>query len=210
MPPTEQKKYDEKKADVDAAIKRLKVNEAFKKVESAYNSGDYDLASNELSVIDTSSMSDEQKEIQQTWQKKINASKSFVQAESDYTNGNYSSALSILSGIDTTYLTEDQNKKVSELKDQAIAAERRVNSVQKVIDIAKQYRQIEGTAQRDDYFGMVYSAIEHSDYYLVKVITTRNANGQDRYKVYKSSGYVEYLGCASDDANWANEENSGD
>ena len=67
-----------------------------------------------------------------------------------------------------------------------------------------------GTAQRDDYFGMVYSAIEHSDYYLVKVITTRNANGQDRYKVYKSSGDVEYLGCASDDANWANEENSGD
>lgn len=110
------------------------------------------------------------------------ASKSFVQAESDYNNGNYSSALSILSGIDTTYLTEDQNKKVSELKDQAIAAERRVNSVQKVIDIAKQYRQIEGTAQRDDYFGMVYSAIEHSDYYLVKVITTRNANGQDSIK----------------------------
>lgn len=117
LPPTEQKKYDEKKADVDAAIKRLKVNEAFKKVESAYNGGDYDLASNELSVIDTSSMSDEQKEIQQTWQKKINASKSFVQAESDYNNGNYSSALNILSGIDTTYLTEDQNKKISELKE---------------------------------------------------------------------------------------------
>ena len=210
LPPTEQKKYDEKKADVDAAIKRLKVNEAFKKVESAYNGGDYDLASNELSVIDTSSMSDEQKEIQQTWQKKINASKSFVQAESDYNNGNYSSALSILYGIDTTYLAADQSKKWSELKDQATAAERRVNSVQKAIDIAKQYRPIEGTAQRDDYFGMVYSAIEHSDYYLVKVITTRNANGQDRYKVYKSSGDVEYLGCASDDANWANEENSGD
>lgn len=113
LPPTEQKKYDEKKADVDAAIKRLKVNEAFKKVESAYNGGDYDLASNELSVIDTSSMSDEQKEIQQTWQKKINASKSFVQAESDYNNGNSLAALNILSGIDTTYLTEDQNKKVS-------------------------------------------------------------------------------------------------
>ena len=121
LPPTEQKKYDEKKADVDAAIKRLKVNEAFKKVESAYNGGDYDLASNELSVIDTSSMSDEQKEIQQTWQKKINASKSFVQAESDYNNGNYSSALSILYGIDTTYLAADQIKKWSELKDQATA-----------------------------------------------------------------------------------------
>lgn len=75
-------------------------------------------------------------------------------------------------------------------------------SQSEAINMVKSQRRLDGSAANDDYFGSVYSAEDKSSYYLVKVTSTRNANGQTRYKVDKSTGGVSYLGEASDDESW--------
>lgn len=71
LPPAQQKIYDEKKSATDTAIKDWKITEAFQKVKTAYNSGDYDTATSELSNIDTSTLSQTQNQTYQSWQGSI-------------------------------------------------------------------------------------------------------------------------------------------
>ena len=81
LPPAQQKIYDEKKSAIDTAIKDWKITEAFQKVETAYNSGDYDTATNELSNIDTSTLSQAQNQTYQSWQGNIADAKAKQSAE---------------------------------------------------------------------------------------------------------------------------------
>ena len=61
LPLTEQKKFDEEKTTAENGIKSVKVTDALKNVETIYNGGDYDKATEELSKIDTSNLTDAQK-----------------------------------------------------------------------------------------------------------------------------------------------------
>ena len=117
LPPSEQKKFDEKQVAIGEAIKSWKITEAFQKVETAFNGGDYTSAETNLSQIDVEILSEDQKQTYQTWQKKIDSAKALAQAESYYNKGSYTSASNTLSGVDTAYLTSEQNQKYGSLKE---------------------------------------------------------------------------------------------
>lgn len=46
--------------------------------------------------------------------------------------------------------------------------------------------------------GYVYSAYDKGNYYLVNAKVTRNADGIAKYRVYKDSHYVEFIGVGSE------------
>ena len=71
LPPTEQKKFDEEKTTAENGIKSVKVTDALKNVETIYNGGDYDKATEELSKIDTSNLTDAQSQKYQSLQTNI-------------------------------------------------------------------------------------------------------------------------------------------
>ena len=71
LPPTEQKKFDEEKTTAENGIKSVKVTDALKNVETIYNCGDYDKATEELSKIDTSNLTDAQSQKYQSLQTNI-------------------------------------------------------------------------------------------------------------------------------------------
>ena len=71
LPPTEQKKFDEKKTTAENGIKSVKITDALKNVETIYNGGDYDKATEELSKIDTSNLTDAQSQKYQSLQTNI-------------------------------------------------------------------------------------------------------------------------------------------
>lgn len=71
LPPTEQKKFDEEKTTAENGIKLVKITDALKNVETIYNGGDYDKATEELSKIDTSNLTDAQSQKYQSLQTNI-------------------------------------------------------------------------------------------------------------------------------------------
>ena len=71
LTPTEQKKFDEEKTTAENGIKSVKVTDALKNVETIYNGGDYDKATEELSKIDTSNLTDAQSQKYQSLQTNI-------------------------------------------------------------------------------------------------------------------------------------------
>ena len=71
LPPTEQKKLDEEKTTAENGIKSVKITDALKNVETIYNGGDYDKATEELSKIDTSNLTDAQSQKYQSLQTNI-------------------------------------------------------------------------------------------------------------------------------------------
>ena len=71
LPPTEQKKFDEEKTTAENGIKPVKITDALKNVETIYNGGDYDKATEELSKIDTSNLTDAQSQKYQSLQTNI-------------------------------------------------------------------------------------------------------------------------------------------
>lgn len=81
MPPAEQKKFDEKKTAADNGIKSVKATEALQKVETVLGSGDYNAASTELGNVDTSALSEEQKQKYQSLQTQIAEAKAKAEAE---------------------------------------------------------------------------------------------------------------------------------
>lgn len=75
LPPTEQKKFDEKKKTAENGIKSVKITDALKNVETIYNGGDYDKATAELSKIETSNLTDAQSQKYQSLQTNITNAK---------------------------------------------------------------------------------------------------------------------------------------
>ena len=71
LPLTEQKKFDEEKTTAENGIKSVKITDALKNVETIYNGGDYDKATEELSKIDTSNLTDAQSQKYQSLQTNI-------------------------------------------------------------------------------------------------------------------------------------------
>ena len=71
LPPTEQKKFDEEKTTAENGIKSVKITDALKNVETIYNGGDYDKATAELSKIETSNLTDAQRQKYQSLQTNI-------------------------------------------------------------------------------------------------------------------------------------------
>ena len=71
LPPTEQKKFDEEKTTAENGIKSVKITDALKNVETIYNGGEYDKATEELSKIDTSNLTDAQSQKYQSLQTNI-------------------------------------------------------------------------------------------------------------------------------------------
>lgn len=71
LPPTGQKKFDEEKTTAENGIKSVKITDALKNVETIYNGGDYDKATEELSKIDTSNLTDAQSQKYQSLQTNI-------------------------------------------------------------------------------------------------------------------------------------------
>ena len=71
LPPTEQKKFDEEKKTAENGIKSVKITDALKNVETIYNGGDYDKATEELAKIDTSNLTDAQSQKYQSLQTNI-------------------------------------------------------------------------------------------------------------------------------------------
>ena len=71
LPPTEQKMFDEEKTTAENGIKSVKITDALKNVETIYNGGDYDKATEELSKIDTSNLTDAQSQKYQSLQTNI-------------------------------------------------------------------------------------------------------------------------------------------
>ena len=71
LPPTEQKKFDEEKTTAENGIKSVKITDELKNVETIYNGGDYDKATEELSKIDTSNLTDAQSQKYQSLQTNI-------------------------------------------------------------------------------------------------------------------------------------------
>ena len=71
LPPTEQKKFDEEKTTAENGIKSVKITDVLKNVETIYNGGDYDKATEELSKIDTSNLTDAQSQKYQSLQTNI-------------------------------------------------------------------------------------------------------------------------------------------
>lgn len=71
LPPTEQKKFDEEKTTAESGIKSVKITDALKNVETIYNGGDYDKATEELAKIDTSNLTDAQSQKYQSLQTNI-------------------------------------------------------------------------------------------------------------------------------------------
>lgn len=202
LPPAEKARFDALQGNVGNSIAAWKITESLRNIEALYNSGDYDLASTTINGLDISAASADQRQQYDLLRGKIEHSRLLVQAEGEYNNGKYSNALSTLSAINTSYLDAAQVQKYNGLKGNAESAkaeaDKKVNSKQKAIDMVKSQRRLDGSAASDDYLGIVYSAEDRSSYYLVKATTTRNANGEARYKVYKSNGSVSYLGEASD------------
>ena len=80
LPPAEQAKYDEKKSAVDAAIAQWKITETLNNVEATLNGGDYNAASDALSAIDTSSLTEEQSQKYQSLQSGIATKKAEAEA----------------------------------------------------------------------------------------------------------------------------------
>jgi hypothetical protein len=79
----------------------------------------------------------------------------------------------------------------------------KVQSVQDAINLVYNMRVARSEADYDDYYGKVYKGEEYTDFYLVQIVTTKNANGEERYKVYKSDDSIEYIGVASDWSEWS-------
>lgn len=75
LPPREQKKFDEKQVAVSQAITSWKIAESIQKAEKSLNSSDYNSASNILSEIDTSSLTEEQKQKIDSLKNKIASTK---------------------------------------------------------------------------------------------------------------------------------------
>ena len=75
LPPTEQKKFDEEKTTAENGIKSVKITDALKNVETIYSGGDYDKATEELSKIDTSNLTDAQSQKYQSLQTNITNAK---------------------------------------------------------------------------------------------------------------------------------------
>ena len=75
LPPTEQKKFDEEKKTAENGIKSVKITDALKNVETIYSGGDYDKATEELSKIDTSNLTDAQSQKYQSLQTNITNAK---------------------------------------------------------------------------------------------------------------------------------------
>ena len=71
LPPTEQKKFDEEKTTAENGIKSVKITDALKNVVTIYNGGDYDKATEGLSKIDTSNLTDAQSQKYQSLQTNI-------------------------------------------------------------------------------------------------------------------------------------------
>ena len=71
LPPTEQKKFDEEKTTAENGIESVKITDALKNVETIYNGGDYDKATEELAKIDTSNLTDAQSQKYQSLQTNI-------------------------------------------------------------------------------------------------------------------------------------------
>ena len=71
LPPTEQKKFDEEKTTAENGIKSVKITDELKNVETIYNGGDYDKATEELSKIDASNLTDAQSQKYQSLQTNI-------------------------------------------------------------------------------------------------------------------------------------------
>ena len=71
LPPTEQKKFDEEKTTAENGIKSVKISDTLNNIETIYNGGDYDKATEELSKIDTSNLTDAQSQKYQSLQTNI-------------------------------------------------------------------------------------------------------------------------------------------
>ena len=71
LPPTEQKKFDEEKKTAENGIKSVKISDTLNNIETIYNGGDYDKATEELSKIDTSNLTDAQSQKYQSLQTNI-------------------------------------------------------------------------------------------------------------------------------------------
>lgn len=71
LPPTEQKKFDEEKTTAENGIKSVKISDTLNNIETIYNGGDYDKATEELSKIDTSNLTEAQSQKYQSLQTNI-------------------------------------------------------------------------------------------------------------------------------------------
>lgn len=71
LPPTEQKKLDEEKTTAENGIKSVKISDTLNNIETIYNGGDYDKATEELAKIDTSNLTDAQSQKYQSLQTNI-------------------------------------------------------------------------------------------------------------------------------------------
>ena len=113
----------------------------------------------------------------------------------------YASAMDVLDMLDTSTFNSEQIKEIDRLKmelcKQMGLPAGEVSSPEQAIEFIKQKRTMDGSAEKDEYYGNEYSAQECSDGYLVKVRATKNTDEQSGYYVHKSNGYIEFVGCSS-------------
>ena len=113
----------------------------------------------------------------------------------------YASAMDVLDMLDISTFNSEQIKEIDRLKmdlcKQMGLPAGEVSSPEQSIEFLKQKRTMDGSAEKDEYYGNEYSAQECSDGYLVKVRTTKNTDEQSGYYVHKSNGYIEFIGCSS-------------
>ncbi len=75
LPPSEQKKFDEKQTAVSQAITSWEITETIQQAEESFNNGNYNSASDMLSKIDTSNLTNEQNQKITSLKEKITSAK---------------------------------------------------------------------------------------------------------------------------------------
>lgn len=79
-------------------------------------------------------------------------------------------------------------------KTQALTGEQAINLVKDIIG-----------SYDNEFFGYQYNYYDKGSYYLVNASVSRRANGIAKYRVYKDTKYIEYIGVGSDWINNASE-----
>lgn len=208
LPADAQSVFDEYKAIVDAGIRDVTVNDIFTAVEAAFGNSDYDTAVSQLNGLAGIEMTEEQRARMEQWSGKLAALSGLIAAQTEYESGKYSDTLDMIGSIDISLLNDTQQEQAESLKQQAesaLAEERRKREEanrmtgEKAIELIKaEERKRYGSDVEK--FKLKYSYYDKGDYYLVCALVTANANGEDKYRVYKSDGRIEFIGSGS---SWA-------
>ncbi len=196
LPPTEKDTYNSYYSSADEGIRYTVVDNLLNAAMTAFNNNDYDTTVANLTIINEDIMTEDEIQIRDLWLRKAEELNKLNNAQTSYNNGSYTTAKSTLNTIDSSLLSADQQTQYQQLvtnTDAKIAEANRITAA-KAIELVKQNQSAESKAR----FNYAYTYYDKGTYYLVCAAVTQNADGTDKYRVYKDGGRVVFIGSGSD------------